>query len=109
MTAYKGNYLYREVENCKCSSCAEDFSLEHSVIWHDDFMLCEYCAPVVIARLAGDMARIADYSNLTIRTEHHIVPNGFHISKPAFQKRHVVFLENLLKEIKRVNGLEAES
>jgi len=114
MGAYKHDVMYVEVVGKECMECGEHITLGHSALYHDFYrgksstklVLCEYCAPVIVARLANDTVKMADYANLRLRASGHYTPDGCEKSKSTFQTQHLAYIESLLAKIKEVNKLE---
>jgi hypothetical protein len=106
MTLYKGNAEYAEVLGTECFVCGEEPSVNKDWIWYSGrnrLALCEYCAPVFIARIANDIAKTYHYDTLRIQETPSARFFGHAKTKESFRQRHADYLEALLRLIKEAN------
>jgi hypothetical protein len=122
MTAYIGNPDYFGLIGRKCAMCGEKIEHCHSAVRHDFYgeednpyslVLCEYCAPVLIARIANDLLTMSGGHNLQCIGETGVKHRGFtylyNKNKIQFSNGHRSYLEKFMGLVTRYNTQPKET
>jgi len=113
MTGYTGVVDYYGFIGRKCAMCDEQLESEHSAVKHDfygdihDLILCEYCAPVVIARLARDLLSMSGIHNLECYGLNGVTSRDcaplYKKEKIQFSNGHREYLEDFMQLVEEAN------